>query len=253
MKIHNSSDPLEILKLRGFLQQHVLQLETSNLPYQGCLTRRRSTKWLQGKNQVRPAIISLKWEVNWENWVIYFDALVTSQTEVNLTLVILVDSFLCLYHSTPKVKFVFLQLNSNLFRYEEVQRVSGLLLITNIFELISSLFFTTGPSYARECCLWGFQSTNHFSTQNEWNIHYKATERGNKIKMEKKHLINSLPCVLVKQKELTSLKGTNTVANNCERINRIQTVNNLLKRCNTTKDETTKFALHNIILPGISL
>ena len=112
-------------------------------------------------------------------------ALVTSQTELNLTLVILVDSFLCLYHSTPKVKFVFLQLNSNLFRYEEVQRVSGLLLITNIFELISSLFFTTGPSYARECCLWGFQSTNHFSTQNEWNIHYKATERGDKIKMEK--------------------------------------------------------------------
>ena len=40
-------------------------------------------------------------------------------------------------------------------------------------------------SYARECCLWGFQSTNHFSTQNEWNIHYKATERGNKFKMEK--------------------------------------------------------------------
>ena len=39
----------------------------------------------------------------------------------------------------------------------------------------------------------------------------------------KKHLINSLPCVLVIQ------KGTNTVANNCERINRIQTVSNLLK------------------------
>ena len=76
-------------------------------------------------------------------------ALVTSQTELNLTLVILVDSFLCLYHSTPKVKFVFLQLNSNLFRYEEVQRVSGLLLITNIFESISSLFFTTGPSVGK--------------------------------------------------------------------------------------------------------
>ena len=45
----------------------------------------------------------------------------------------------------------------------------------------------------------------------------------------KKHLINSLPCVLVIQKELISLKGTNTVANNCERINRIQTVSNLLK------------------------
>ena len=131
------------------MQQHVLPLETSNLPYQGCLTRRRSTKCLWGKNQVRPAIISLKWEVNWENWVIYFDALVTSQTEVNLTIVILVDSFLCLYHSTPKVKFVFLQSNSNLFRYEEVQRVSGLLLIASIFESISSLFFTTGPSVGK--------------------------------------------------------------------------------------------------------
>ena len=43
------------------------------------------------------------------------------------------------------VKFVFLQSNSNLFRYEEVQRVSGLLLIASIFESISSLFFTTGP------------------------------------------------------------------------------------------------------------
>ena len=69
----------------------------------------------------------------------------------------------------------------------------------------------------------------------------------------KKHLINSLPCALVKQKELISLKGTNTVANNCERIKRIQTVSNLLKRCNRTKDKTTKFALHNIILPWISL
>ena len=59
------------------------------------------------------------------------------------------NSFLCLYHSTPKVKFVFLQLNSNLVRYEEVQRVSGLLLITNIFESISSLFFTTGPSVGK--------------------------------------------------------------------------------------------------------
>ena len=43
-------------------------------------------------------------------------------------------------------------------------------------------------SYAQECGLWGFQSTNHFSTQNEWNIHYKATERGDKIKMEKKNI-----------------------------------------------------------------
>ena len=45
----------------------------------------------------------------------------------------------------------------------------------------------------------------------------------------KKHLINSLPCVQVKRKELMSLKGTNTVADYCEQIKRIQIVNNLLK------------------------
>ena len=186
-------------------------------------------------------------------------ALVTSQTELNLTLVILVDSFLCLYHSTPKVKFVFLQLNSNLFRYEEVQRVSGLLLITNIFESISSLFFTTGPSagkigHTRESVAFEAFKVQTISVHKMSEIYIiRPPNEVTRSKWKKKHLINSLPCVLVKQKELTSLKGTNTVANNCERINRIQTVNNLLKRCNTTKNETTKFALHNIILPGISL
>ena len=33
--IHNASDSPVILKLRGFLPQHVLPAETSNLPYQG--------------------------------------------------------------------------------------------------------------------------------------------------------------------------------------------------------------------------
>ena len=37
------------------------------------------------------------------------------------------------------------------------------------------------------------------------------------------------PCVQVKRKELMSLKGTNTVADYCERIKRIQIVNYLLK------------------------
>ena len=130
----------------------------------------------------------------------------------------------CLFHSTPKVKFVFLQLNNNLFRYDEVPRVSGLLLIINIFESISSLFFATGPSvgkigHTRKSVAFEAFKVQTISVHKMIEIYtIRPPNEVTRSKWKKKHLINSLPCVLVKQKELMSLKGRNTVADYCERI-----------------------------------
>ena len=127
------------------MQQHVLPLETSNLPYQGCLTRRRSTKWLQGKNQVRLAIISLKREVNWEilSHLLWRTGNLADRSKSNgsnfgrfLSLSLPFNPKGEIRISPIKQQFISLRRSTESFRT---------VIDCKHFESISSLFFTTGP------------------------------------------------------------------------------------------------------------